>query len=233
MELKKLIRETANLFMSLLFPAVLTLAFLFAFSDPELGMDISVLVPGVIVYAVIFLIMTVAQSFSSERQEGLLKRLATTPMTATEFMGSQILAHMLIAMLQVLVVFVLAYLLGFRPTSVEGVLLALPIIAIFSLSAVGLGLITATLAKTPETATGLSFIFILPQMFFGTFIPVTSTTRQIAQFMPSFYVLDALQRVFAGDWTAPTLLVDVGVIALVSVVIVAIGILLFGKYGKA
>jgi len=233
MELKKLIRQPANLFLMLLFPAVLTLTIGVAFGDPESGMDINLMVPGTIAYACIFIIMTIAQSFSTERQEGLLKRMNTTPMTSGEFMGSHIITNMLIAILQVIVVFVMAVLIGFRPNSgVEGIFLALPVAALFSLSSVGLGLITATVAKTPEAATGISFVFILPQMFFGTFIPLTDTTRQIATFIPSYYVVDALTLIFGGDWTNASILLDVGVISIVSVAIVTIGIMLFKKYGN-
>jgi len=233
MELKKLIRQPANLFLNLLFPAVLTIAFTFAFADPELGMSINSMVPGLIVYAVIFVIMTIAQSFSTERQEGLLRRLNTTPMTSGEFMGSRIITHMLISFLQVIVVFTLAFLLGFRPDSgVQGIFLALPITAIFSLSSVGLGLVTATISKTPEIATGISFVFILPQMFFGTFIPITRTTQQIASFIPSYYLLDALRMIFEGDWMNPNIFLDLGVISIVSISVAIIGILLFEKYGS-
>jgi len=233
MELKKLIRQPAHLFLSLLFPAILTVTFGFVFGDPELGMDLNVLIPGLISYAVIFIIMTVAQSFSTERQEGLLKRMKTTPMTSGEFMGSQIITNMMLASLQVIVVFVIAALTGFRPKSgVNGIFLAFPVIALFSLSSVGLGLITATVSKNPETATGISFVFILPQMFLGTFIPITDTTRQIAQFIPSYYVVDALTLIFGGDWTNANILLDVSVISIVSVIIVAIGIMLFHKFGK-
>jgi ABC-2 type transport system permease protein len=232
-ELKKLIRQPANLFLNLLFPAVLTIVFIFAFADPELGMSINFVVPGLIVYAVIFVIMTIAQSFSTERQEGLLKRLHTTPMTSGEFMGSQIITHMLISILQVIVVFTLAFLLGFRPDSgLQGIFLALPVTAIFSLSSVGLGLITATVSKTPEIATGISFVFILPQMFFGTFMPITSATQQIAKFIPSYYLLDALKMIFAGDWMNANTFLDLGVISIVSISVVIIGILLFKKYGS-
>ena len=233
MELKKFIRQPANLFLNLLFPAVLTLVFLFAFADPEMGMSINSVVPGLIVYAVIFLIMTIAQSFSSERQQGLLKRLNTTPMTSAEFMGSQIITHMLISVVQVVVVLTLAYLLGFKPDSgIAGILLALPVTAMFALSSVGLGLITATVSKTPEAATGISFIFILPQMFFGTFIPITSTTQQIATFIPSFYLVDALKMIFEGNWMNTNFFLDLTVISIVSILVVLIGIVLFEKYGS-
>lgn len=233
MELKKLIRQPTNLFMNLLFPAVLTIVFIFAFADPALGMNLNAVVPGLIVYAIIFIIMTISQSFTTERQEGLLRRLNTTPMTASEFMESHIITHMVIAMVQVVVVFVLAFILGFRPDSgIRGVLLALPVTAIFSLSSVGLGLITAAVSKTPEAATGISFVFILPQMFFGTFLPITSTTQQIARFIPSYYLLDALRLIFEGDWVNPSILLDLGVISFVSVVVVVTGILLFEKFGS-
>lgn len=230
-ELKKLIRHPVNLFLNLLFPALLTFVFILTFSDPELGMSVNTVVPGLIVYSVIFLIMTVAQSFSSERK--LLRRLNTTPMTSSEFIGSQILSNMVIAILQVLVVFVLAYLLGFRPPSgLGGILLALPVTSIFALSSVGLGLITATISKTPEMGTGLSFLFILPQMFFGTFIPISSSTEQIAKLVPSHYLVDALQLIFDGNFIDSAFFFDLGIISIVSSVIIILGIFLFEKFGN-
>jgi len=233
MEVKKLIRQPSILFLNLLFPAVLTIVFIFAFSDPELGMELSTVVPGLIVYAVIFIIMTIAQSFSMERQEGLLKRLSTTPMTSSEFMGSQIITQLLIAVIQVAIVVILAFILGFRPEGgIEGIIIALPITALFALSSVGLGLITAAISKTPEAATGISFLFILPQMFFGTFIPITETTKQIAAFMPSYYLLDSLKLIFEGNWMDQRILTNLGIITIVSIVIILLGIFLFGKYGK-
>ena len=233
MELKRFIRQPTNLFLNLLFPAILTIVFIFAFTDPELGMDINSVVPGLIVYAVIFSIMTIAQSFSSERQEGLLRRLNTTPMTSAEFMGSQIITNMLIAIVQVAVVFTLAFLLGFRPDSgFGGILLAFLVTTIFALSSVGLGLITATVSKTPEIATGISFVFILPLMFFGTFIPITDITQQIATFVPSFYLTDALKMIFMGDWMNSSFFLDLTVISIVSIVVLTIGTLLFEKYGS-
>ena len=230
-EMKKLIRHPVNLFLNLLFPALLTIVFIFTFSDPELGMSINSVVPGLVVYAVIFLIMTVAQSFSSDRI--LLRRLNTTPMTSSEFIGSQILSNMVTAMLQVIVVFTLAYLLGFRPESgVISILIALPVTAIFALSSVGFGLITATVSKRPETGTGLSFLFILPQMFFGTFIPVSSSTQNIAQLVPSHYLFEGLQLIFQGSWTSNQLFFDLAVISTVSVLTILLGILLFDRYGN-
>ncbi|TET62679.1 hypothetical protein E3J49_07585 [Candidatus Bathyarchaeota archaeon] len=76
-------------------------------------------------------------------------------------------------------------------------------------------------------------MFILPQMFFGTFIPITSTTQQIAKFIPSYYLLDALKMIFEGDWMNTNIFLYLGVISIVSISVVIIGILLFEKYGSA
>ncbi|MFX1311663.1 MAG: ABC transporter permease [Promethearchaeota archaeon] len=234
MELKKIIREPAYLFLMLLFPAVLTLIFGFTFGDPELGMPFDSMVPGLFAYACIFIIMTVAQSFADEREEGLLKRMNTTPMTSGEFMGSNIISNMIIAMIQVIIVYLLSILMGFEYNGdFSGIVLAFLIIALFSLSSVGLGLITATISKTSGIATGISFIFILPQMFFGTFIPITSNTRIIAMFLPSYYVTDALISIFAGDsLTNINILVDLAFVSTISIVIIIIGIQLFKKFGN-
>ncbi len=234
MELYKILREPAYLFLMILFPAVLTITFGFAFGDPELGMSFNLMAPGLFAYACIFIIMTVAQSFADFREQGLLRRLNTTPMSSTDFMFSNILSNMIISTLQVVIVFVLALLFGFRSNSdIVGILLAFLLMALFSLSSVGLGLITASVSKSAGTATGLSFIFILPQMFFGTFIPITDTTRPIAMFLPSYYATDALTSIFSGaSLTSANILIDFAFISIVSIVIVIIGILLFKKSGN-
>jgi len=234
MELYKILREPAYLFLMILFPAVLTITFGFAFGDPELGMSFNLMAPGLFAYACIFIIMTVAQSFAEFREQGLLRRLNTTPMSSTDFMFSNILSNMIISMVQVVIVFVLALLFGFRSNSdIVGILLAFLLMALFSLSSVGLGLITASVSKSAGTATGLSFIFILPQMFFGTFIPITDTTRPIAMFLPSYYATDALTSIFSGaSLTSANILIDFAFISIVSIVIIIIGILFFKKLGN-
>ena len=234
MELMKILREPAYLFLMLLFPAVLTVTFGFAFGDPELGMSFNLMVPGLFAYACIFIIMTVAQSFADFREQGLLRRLNTTPMSSTDFMISNILSNMILTMIQVVIVYFLALLFGFSSSAdLVGVIFAFLLMALFSLSSVGLGLITASVSKSSGTATGISFIFILPQMFFGSFIPITTTTRNIAVFLPSYYATDALSSIFNGaSLLSANILIDFTAIALFSIVIVILGILIFKKYGN-
>lgn len=233
MELLKAIREPAFFFLLLLFPALLTIMFGLIFGDPEFGMSMNTTAPGLFAYACIFIIMTVAQAFTEMRDQGLLRRLNTTPMTSADFIASEMFSNMIIVVLQVIIIYILAIPFGFTPnTNAIGMVLAFLLMIVFSLSSVGLGLIIATISKSSGTATGLSFIFILPQMFLGTFIPVTTTTRPIAMFMPSYHATQALSAIFSGDLTNPLILTGFTFISIVSVTIVIIGILLFKKSGN-
>ena len=195
------------------------------------------MVPGMFTFASIFLIMMVAQSFTQDRENGMMKRIRITPTTPAEFMTSQVLSYMVIALVQAVLVFVMVYFMGFKPDvglPVYGFAFAL--VLVFALSNVGFGLITATIAKSSGAATGLSFLFVLPQLFLGTFVGSSlSSTAQIAgKIVPSYYVTDALTSLFlrGAAITSTTVLLDIAVVSISCVAILAVGILLYGKYYK-
>jgi ABC-2 type transport system permease protein len=147
--------------------------------------------PGMFTFASIFLIMIVAQSFTEDRENGMMKRMRITPTTPTEFMLSQVLSYTVIALVQAVLIFAMVYLMGFRPNVGTFVyIVAFVLVVVFSLSNVGFGLITATISKSSGAATGLSFLFVLPQLFLGTFVGASlSSAAQVAgKFVPSYYV---------------------------------------------
>jgi hypothetical protein len=107
---------------------------------------------------------------------------------------------------------------------------------VFSVSNVGFGLITASIAKSSSAATGLSFLFVLPQLFLGTFVGASlSGVAQIAgKFVPSYYVTDALTSVFirGAAISSPTILIDLAVVSVSCIAILIVGIVLYAKYYK-
>jgi ABC-2 type transport system permease protein len=190
------------------------------------------LVPGTMGMAVIYMIMLFAMALCTYRDAGLLKRLETTPTSADTYLGSQVIANAIIGAGQGLVVLLLSAILGFRPQGgLPGLLLTAVFLALLSIAAVGFGLLTATIAKSSGAASGLSMIFVIPMMVFGTWLAAFSeATFAIARFMPNFYVTEPLTRIFHG---APFLdgivWKDMLILSVIAVVAVAAGMQLFKR----
>lgn len=193
--------------------------------------------PGLFPFASIFLIMMVAQSFTGDKESGMLRRVVTTPTSATEIMTGQVLAYLVVGVVQAVLVLACAYALGYHPaTGAAGLALGLLIASVFSVCNVGFGLIAASLSKNAGAATGISFLFLLPQMFLGTFVgsALSSSAAAAGRLVPSYYVTDALTSLFTRGAAvgSPTVILDAVMVALLSVVILAAGILLFRKVGS-
>ena len=209
-----------------------------AMIDAEKNTLFDYMVPGLFAYGAIFLTMTVAQSLTTQREEGILRRLSTTPLTSTEFITSQATSNMVIAVCQVFVIFGMAFILGYRPeTGSAGIVMAFAIVTLLSLCCVGFGLITAALAKSSGAATGLAFIFILPQMFLGTFVSSLTpgaVSETAGKAMPSYYVTDALTHLFlrGAPVTSDIVVFDLVMLLVMSAIILIVGILLFSKFGR-
>ncbi|MBU7016417.1 MAG: ABC transporter permease [Theionarchaea archaeon] len=193
--------------------------------------------PGIFPFAAIFLTMIVAQSFTVDRERGLIRRINTTPTAPSEFMMDHTVSNMIMAVVQVALVFVMAFVVGYStPASFLSLLFAFLLVSVFALCCVGFGLITAAISKSSGAATGISFIFILPQMFLGSFVSVglSSITKTAGKVVPSYYVTDALTSLLlrGAPVTSPTILLDFAVVIISSVVILVVGVFLFKKYGN-
>jgi len=240
-ELKKLYRDPMSLSVMLLMPVGLTLIFYFALSGitndyyPVPGMNhFEYLLPGVMGYAVIYMGMMVALTLCEYRKDGLLNRVDTTPVSPSAYLGSHIIANMIIATFQGLVVLLVARLLGYVPLGgLVGLVLASVFLALLAVTVVGFGLIVAAVAKDSGAASGLSVIFIVPMMMFGALLAVfNESTRTIAKFTPNYYVSDSLSIIFhQGSISDPAIWQNLLSLAIISLVVVVAGIQLFKKIG--
>ena len=193
--------------------------------------------PGLFAFASIYLIMMVAGSFTSDRESGMLNRIVVTPATSSDVMVGSSVSYLLIGLVQVLLVLGSAYALGFHPdTGPAGLAMGILIATLFALCNVGFGLITASIAKSAGAATGISFIFLLPQLFLGTFVgsALGQSAQMAGRFVPAWYVTDALTSLFArgASPTSGAVLFDLLVVLASSVAILAIGVILFSRRSR-
>jgi ABC-2 type transport system permease protein len=238
-ELKKLYRDVMTLFVMLLMPVGLALVYYVAlrnitndyYSVPGMT-HFEYLLPGTMGYAVIYMGMMVALALVEYRKSGLLNRVAVTPVSPSTYVVSQIIANMLIGVFQGLIVLLVARLLGYVPLGgLVGLLLASLFLALLAVTAVGFGLIVSAVAKDSGAASGLSMIFLVPMMVFGSLLAVfDETTRTIARFTPNFYVSDSLSIIFhKGSVSDPVIWQNLLILAIITLVVVVVGTQLFRR----
>ena len=237
MQYKVLIRNPAPLGMILILPIVLVVLFGLMFGSiiiEDVGMSVfEFLIPGLYAFSGLFMAVPVALSLSEEREQGLLKRINTTPMTGTEFIGSNLLSNMSMAVIQVAIIAFLSFLMGYRGT-IEGTMFAFVLMVIFSMSTIGFGLIAATISKSAKAAGGIIQIFVLPQQLLASGLyPLPAEAELISKFMPLHYASDAIALLLNGAaLTNIDIWMDLIILSLYSLGIIIIGIFLFKKYGK-
>jgi len=240
MEIKRQLREPLALIFTLLLVPVLILLFGGIMGDnygwsPDFTI-FEIMVPGFLTYACLLTIYDVAASVAGEREMGIQRRINTTPLTSAEYVISQMISYTIKPLLQFVLGYGVAYIMGFRPTiSVVAYLLVIVFLVILTFCSVGFGLITANFAKSASAAGGLAFIFIVPQQIFATFIPAAFMgAGGFAWIFPSYYATDGLAIIFAGTpLTDPRIWIRLGFLLLISIVIYGIGIIFYEKNKKS
>lgn len=193
--------------------------------------------PGLFAFASIYMIMLVAQSYTAERENGMLSRILVTPATSADIVMGTVVSYLVIGLVQALLVFACVYALGYHPVAdPAGLIVGFSIVAIFALCNIGFGLITAAISRSAGAATGISFVFLMPQLFLGTFVgtALSATAQEAGRFVPAFYVTDALTSLFTrgAAVTSQAVLTDFAVVSASSIAILLVGIQVFKRFGR-
>jgi ABC-2 type transport system permease protein len=214
----------------------------FAVSSPSLvkvqGSSVfAMFAPGLFAFASIYMIMMVAQSYTAERENGLLDRILVTPATSADVVMGSVMSYLVIGLVQAVLVFVCVVALGYHPVAGPiGLLAGFLIVTMFALCNIGFGLITAAISRSAGAATGISFLFLMPQLFLGTFVgsALSGTAQAAGRFVPAYYVTDALTSLFTrgAAVTSQTVLTDLGIVSTSSVIILLVGIQVFRRFGS-
>ncbi len=194
--------------------------------------------PGLFAFASIYMIMTGAQSYNTERENGLLSRILVTPTTSADIIMGSVVSYLVIGLAQALLVFACVYALGYHPVAdTAGLLVGFFIVSVFALCNIGFGLIAAAISRSAGAATGISFIFLMPQLFLGTFVgsALSSAAQAAGKFLPAYYVTDALTSLFTrgAAVTSQSVVTDLAVVSASSIVILLLGVQVFRRFGKA
>jgi ABC-2 type transport system permease protein len=171
---------------------------------PERYRFIEFFVPGIIAMAIMTSCLSNALNMNAElRQKGILRKLATTPITRADWLVASILYQLILSVISTAAILLVSYAVFDVRLEID---LWLPLVVIVEVVAfTGIGMLLTPFAKEAESASAVANAFLFPMMFLsGTFFPVEmmpSFLQAFARLLPLYYVNEALRAamIFVDD----------------------------------
>ncbi|ALS29083.1 ABC transporter permease [Paenibacillus sp. 32O-W] len=197
--IKHLVRNPESLFINIFLPVVLMLMFVYVFGGAiQTGTAyVNYIVPGIIIFCAGYGSSMTAVSVSQDRLGGLFERLRSMPVHPSSFMLGHVIGSFVRNAISAALVFVVAFLLGFRPEAGWldwlGVVLLL---SLFILSVCWLAVVFGLLAKSVEIASAFTFIVMFMPYVSSAFVPtdtMPSWLRAYADYQPFTPLIETLR----------------------------------------
>lgn len=182
---------------------------------------------GYTVMFIFFIVGTSATSLLREREEGTLRRLLAAPIPRGAVIAGKMLAYMVLACLQVVVIFGVATL--FFQVSLGNSPVALVVLTLsVALVATALGMMVAALAKTAKQADNIGVVMGIVLAGIGGAIslgPATSTRVPVlANLTPHAYAVDSYYSLMVENGTLAQILPEIGILLAMGVVFFLIAV---------
>lgn len=179
--------------------------------------SIDFLMPGILAMSLMQLgLFATATPLVSLREEGVLRRLGATPLPRWRLIAGQLLMRLTIGMAQAALIIGIS--VAAFHVQVQGNYLALAGLTLLgALTFIGMGYLIAALAKSVESAGGISSAINFPMMFLsGVFFPLAFLPAFLAPLvraMPLTYLADAFRQITIGGAQTFPMWLDVAVLA--------------------
>jgi ABC-2 type transport system permease protein len=184
-------------------------------------------VPGYTIFGVFFIVQVLATSLLSEKQDGTFRRLLAAPLSQSALLLGKLLPFYIVNLLQVMLMFAIGVLVF--DMNLGSSLLALVIVTLATAaSATSLGLLVASLGKTPEQIGGLSTLLALTLAAIGGMMVPTFVMPEFMQTLskisPHAWALAGYQDVIVRGLGLPAVWPETGVLMGFAVVFFGIAV---------
>ncbi|MBM4415004.1 MAG: ABC transporter permease [Chloroflexi bacterium] len=159
---------------------------------------VNFLIAGILVQMLAFGANYTTTNLAVDLQQGIVDRLRSLPMCPSALLIGHITADLFRNFVSALIVFVLSFVVGFRPTASPGEWLLVILLAVlFTLAISWLSAILGLFVKTLEAAQWVGFVAIFPLTFVSSaFVPtdtMPAILRAFAENQPLTHVINAMR----------------------------------------
>ncbi|MGW3207403.1 ABC transporter permease [Streptomyces sp. NPDC001135] len=219
LETKMLLRNGEQLLLTVVIPTLLLVLFSSVdIVDTGKGEAVDFLAPGILALAVMSTAFTgqaIATGF--ERRYGVLKRLASSPLPRWALMTAKTASVLVTEVLQVILLTVIAFALGWSPHGNPAAVLLLLVLGTAAFS--GLGLLMAGTLKAEATLAAANLVFLLLLVGGGVIVPLDKfgpAAQHVLGMLPISALSDGLRDVLQHGAGMPW--GDLGILAVWAVV---------------
>ncbi|RAP46658.1 MAG: multidrug ABC transporter permease [Methanosphaera sp. rholeuAM74] len=195
--------------------------------------------PGLIVFAILMNVTSVAGQIAEENEDGLLRRLKLSKMKSRDYILANLCAWLFMGAIQVVILFGVALILGFKwQGGTDSLVLAVAIGIVTTIASVALSLIIVSVTKTANQAGSLATIISVPLSFIcGSFFPLpefvigtfNGRSVQIYEILPWNQAITAFRQVLTYGQPLKAVLPNIICIIVMGVVLLVISIKLFNN----
>jgi ABC-2 type transport system permease protein len=165
------------------------------------------------------------------RQKKILRRLRLSPVSTGTIVGARVGVSVLVALVQTAIFIGVASVPYFGLQLSNYWWMCIPVVFVGTLAFLSIGLLAGSFTKTPEAASAIANLIVLPMAFLsGAFFPLQGAPawlQTISQALPLRHMVDGLLDVMVRGEPPVSVLPQLGILAAFAVVVSAVSVALF------
>ncbi len=225
---KEMFLDYLSLGLSIAFPPVLLLI-LSPIGRLESSFTPTNLAPGITLFGFVMLLFSSAMILAKDRESAFLSRLLTAPLRPKDFISAYSLPYIPVAIIQMVLVFAIAALLGLDTTGNLG--LVFLVLFVMSIGYIGLGMVVGSLFTYKQVPIFYTAVLLLT-IFSGAWFDLEvfgGVFQSIMNALPFAHALDASRDVMVRGAGFGDIAIDFLWVLGYTVVFFALGIFLFRR----
>lgn len=214
--LRKSIRNPDTLLVDIIQPIMTMLIFVFVFGGAIKAGDssyINYIIPSILLLCIAQCGTKTAVGISTDIEKGIVDRFRSMPIAKSSVLTGHVLGAVVRAIIPITLIFMVAFLIGFRPSSdITGWLVSLGLLLLFSLTISWLAVAFGLIVKSAEGAGAFTMFAVMFSYLNSGFVPTDTlpvVLRVFAENQPMTPIIEALRALLLGTAVGNNLLLAV------------------------
>ncbi|HEX2926750.1 MAG TPA: ABC transporter permease [Ruminiclostridium sp.] len=204
--MKHILRSPDTIITVALMPIAMMLMFVYVFGGAvKMSMSagvnyINYQLPGILLMAIASGIAYTAFRLFMDMQKGLFSRFNSMPISRSAVLWSHVLTSLVSNMLTIVIIFLVAFIMGFRSSAgILNWLAAAGILALYTLALTWIAVIPGLTAKSMEGASSFSYLLLFLPFLSSAFVPtktMPTVLRVFAENQPVTSIVESIRSLF-------------------------------------